>query len=228
MQVKDLITRLEKAGGQFVVPSIYRHPTFKRFFKKDSKKVVFDLEKTSSSIKDTMTYIENLGMKGEVILFVCSRKESLAFVENVAKSLSLPFVINRWIGGVLSNFSNIRSRVDRLLKLREEVQSNQKNLTKKQKVLRDREIARLEEKFSGIVNLKAKPAAVFILDVKKEVNAVNEANKVGVPVIGFSNANADLSLIQYPIVANINSREVVSTIMDLVLASYKKGVQSKK
>lgn len=143
-------------------------------------------------------------------------------VRKTAQDLSLPYMLNRWIGGTISNFSNIHGRVERMEHLRKEKEEGKwSDRTKKERVLMNRELAKLENRFAGITDMDELPAAIFVLDTRKEHIAVTEANGAGVPVIGFSNINADLNLVQHPIVANIQSRETVTYVLSLIERAYR-------
>ena len=138
-------------------------------------------------------------------------------------------MLNRWIGGTLSNFVNIKGRINKMLAMQKEKEEGAwTRYTKKEKVLLNRELAKLENRFTGIATLTELPQALFVLDTRKESIAVKEANNADIPVIGFSTANADVHCIQHPIIANIHSREAVTYILSLVEEAYKKGVNNKE
>ena len=223
----DIMNKMKEIGGHYAVTSRYCHPSLTSLvIAKKRERGVFDLEKTIEMMEGALAYIKEIGKKRKVILFVSSRQETLDLIEKTAIDLSLPYMVNRWIGGTLSNFKNIRSRVDRLEKLRKERDDGKwAKYTKKEKVLLNRELGKLESKFIGIKDMDVLPAAIFILDTKKEKIAVNEAHTANVPVIGFSNADADVNTIQYPIIANIYTRGAVEYILGLVADAYKQGVK---
>ena len=226
---EDIIKELERCGGQYAVANRYRHPSLAPLITSGRGRGVFDVRKVVDMLQSTLSFVETCGSKGQVILFVATRQETVDLVNRTAQNLSLPFMLHRWIGGTLSNYKNIFGRVERLQRLRKEKEDGAwATNTKKEKVLMNRELTKLESRFSGIVSLEELPAAVFILDTKKENNAVVEANSIGIPVIGLSNANADIGLIQHPIIANIQSREAVTYILGLVEEAYLSGVRKKK
>ena len=227
---KNLAQEIAKVGGQYAMTSRYRHPSVAPFIEgKGGGRNVFTVEKVAEVLQSTLSFVEECGEKGQIILFIATRQESVDLVRKTAEHLSLPYMLNRWIGGTLSNFKNIRGRVNKLDQLRKDKESGVwTKYTKKEKVLLNRELTKLENKFGGIFSLESPPNAVFILDTKKERIAVEEANGAEIPIIGFSSANADLHRIQYPIIANIHSRDAVAYILDLVEQSYQKGVAQKK
>ena len=229
-KTQEIKERIEQAGGRYVATSRYRHPSVSPFVLPGGKGFgLFDSEKMVETLLSSLSFIEQLGKKKDVILFVSSRRESVDLMEQIAKDLSLPYMLNRWIGGTLSNFRNIRGRVERMERLRKD-RDDEKWLkyTKKERVLLNRELAKLENRFSGIDVMDVPPAAVFVLDTKKDAITVEEANRAGIPVIGFSNADADMSVITHPIVANIRSRDTVSYILSLVKEAYEAGARGGK
>lgn len=227
---KEIMQAITKVGGQYAVTSRYRHPSAVSFVAESrGNRGVFDLDKTVEVLEKTLSFIEECGKKGYIILLVSSRQETVDLVKQTAQNLSLPYMLNRWIGGTLSNFKNIRGRTDKMGTMQQEKEEGAwTKYTKKEKVLLNRELAKLENRFTGIALLSELPQAVFVLDTRKEKIAVKEANSTGVPVIGFSNADADVNLIQYPIIANIHSRDAVGYVLGLVEEAYKEGVKNKE
>ncbi len=139
----------------------------------------------------------------------------------------MPYVAGRWLGGTLTNFPEIKKRIKRMLELTSDRDAGTlaKKYTKKERLLIDREIARLEENFSGIAGMEKIPDALLILDTRREFIAVAEAATLGIPVIGIMNSDCDLSLIQYPIVGNDATRESVTFFLDKVVEAYREGTK---
>ena len=227
---KDMAQEIVRVGGHYAVTNRYRHPSLSAFIEgKKGNRTVFDVEKTIGLLQETLAFIEECGRKGHIILFVSTRQETVDLVKQTAESLSLPYMLNRWIGGTLSNFANIKGRVKKMETMQKEKEGGGwTKYTKKEKVLLNRELAKLENRFTGITALHELPQAIFILDTRKEKIATKEANSMDIPVIGFSTANADLHRMQHPIIANIHSREAVVYIFGLVEEAYKRGVSNKE
>ena len=227
---KGVIRAITKVGGQYAVTSRYRHPSLIPFIAENRKnRGIFDLEKTVEVLEKTLLFIEECGKKGHIILFVSTRQETVDLVKQAAENLSLPHMLNRWIGGTLSNFKNIKGRVEKMKQMQQEKEEGKwTKYTKKEKVLLNRELAKLENRFTGIASLSELPQVVFVLDTRKEKIAVKEANNAEIPVIGLSNADADIKPVQYPIIANIYSRDAAAYILDLVEEAYRKGVKDKE
>ena len=230
VQSKNIAQEIERVGGHYAVTNRYRHPSLVSLIAgKKGNRAVFAVEKIAAMLEETLTFVEECGKKGYVILFVSTRQETVDLVKQTAENLSLPYMLNRWIGGTLSNFVNIKGRISKMTTMQKEKDSGAwTKYTKKEKVLLNRELTKLESRFTGIAALTELPQAIFVLDTRKEHIAVKEANGAEVPIIGFSTANADLHRIQHPIIANIHSREAVTYILGLVEAAYKKGVSNKE
>lgn len=219
-----------KVGGQYAITSRYRHPSLIPFIAENKKdRGIFNLEKTVEVMEKTLAFIEECGKKGHIILFVSTRQETVDLMEQTALNLSLPYMLNRWIGGTLSNFKNIKGRTEKMKRMQQEKEEGRwTKYTKKEKVLFNRELSKLENRFTGIVSLNELPQIIFVLDTRKEKIAMKEANNAGIPVIGFSNADADINLIQHPIIANIHSRDTVAYVLNLIEEAYKEGVKNKE
>lgn len=223
MSKNNTITEIEKRGGHFAMTNRHRHPSVLEFIaSKIGRKNVFDTDKISGLLDNALQFVSQLGEKKQTILFISSRQETLDILKDSIQTTKQPYMFNRWIGGTLSNFKNVKKRVDRMKKMRSDKDDGGwvKN-TKKEKVLLNRELSKLENKFLGISDMDKLPDAIFILDTKKESIAVEEAKTMGIPIIGFSNANANIKNIDYPIIANINSRETVEYIISLITEKLK-------
>ena len=195
----------------------------KYLFAKKNKVDIIDIEQTSMLLDEAATFMKSLGAKGKVVVFVGTKPESKVSTQTHAESLGMPYVITRWVGGILTNFGEIKKRLTRLEELRAARASGdlQKKYTKKELLLIVREIEKMESLFSGLVSLKGIPDALFIVDPKKEVNAVLEANRLGVPIIAIANTDCDISTIKYPIVANDSSRASIEFMVKHLTDAYK-------
>jgi small subunit ribosomal protein S2 len=221
---------LFKVGAHFGYNRTRRHPSTKKFiFGRKNNVEIFDLEKVQEQLEKTKDFVKSLARDGKTILFVSSKKESQSVIKDFALKIDVPFVSGRWIGGVLTNFPEIRKRVDRYQQLISEREKGElAKYTKKERLLIEREIIKLEEKFAGIVSLNRKPAAIFIVDPKKEKNALAEAFKEKVTIISLANSDCNISGIQYPIVANDSSIASVRFFVDQISKAYSEGKREKR
>ena len=224
MTTKEIQVLFE-VGAHFGYSRARRHPTASPFlFGTKDRSDIFDLEETSRRIENARTFASSLAQTGRTILFVGGKNEVISIVKDAAERIGAPYVAGRWIGGTLTNFKNIHKRVERLEKLTGERERGELDkYTKKERLMIDREIERLENRFGGLLSLNDLPAALFVVDTRHENHAVREANQLGIPVIGLSSSDCDFSMIQHPIPANDTSVRSVRLISTMVADAYAEG-----
>lgn len=220
-----LVEGLFTAGAHFGFIKSRRHPSTKPFIYGVKNKIeIFDLEKTSESLANALAFIEDLGSKGGKILFVSGKNEAKGSITATAESINMPYVAGRFIGGTLTNFPEIKKRVD---KLESWVSQKEKGelvkYTKKERLLIDREIDKLREFFFGLSVMKSLPQAVFVIDGKKESIAVKEAQKMNIPVIALCGTDNNLNDVEFPIPGNDASKTSIEFFLARVAESYKAG-----
>lgn len=220
---------LFKTGAHYGYSTSRRHPSMKPIvFGSKNNVEIIDLEKTLQYLEAALNYIRNLGKEGKQILFVGSKAEAKNATLKEASELSMPSVTERWIGGTLTNFNEIKKRIARLEKLEQEEEKGELNVyTKKEQLLFRREKEKLQKYFSGVRTLKEKPDALFVVDPKQEITAVNEAEKRNIPVIALMNIDCDLKDVDYPIPANDSSIRTIEYILEKVTRAYKEGTSDR-
>ena len=220
-----IIDALFSAGAHFGYRRSKRHPTSTPFiFGAKSGVEIFDLEKTKTALEKAEAFVKSLGAEAKTLLFVGGKNEAREAVKSGAGKLGMPAVFGRWVGGTLTNFANIRARVDKMLDLSAKREKGElAKYTKKERLLIDRDVIRLQELFGGLVPLKSAPAALFVIDPGKEHIAVTEARKEGVPVIALASSDCDLSRIEYVIPGNDASRTSIAYFVDRIVEAYKAG-----
>lgn len=220
-----IIDALFAVGAHFGYRRSKRHPTAAPFiFGAKSGVEIFDLEKTKPALEKAEEFVRNLARSGKTLLFVGGKNEARESVKNGATKLGMPAVFGRWVGGTLTNFANIRARIDKMLDLTSKREKGElAKYTKKERLLIDRDIARLEELFGGLVPLNGMPGAMFVIDPGKEYIAVTEAKKEGVPVISLASSDCDLSKVDYVIPGNDASRQSIAYFVDRIVAAYEAG-----
>ncbi|MDQ5968979.1 MAG: ribosomal protein [Patescibacteria group bacterium] len=221
----SVVDALFSVGAHFGFIKSRRHPSTKPFiFGVKNKIEIFDLEKTSQSLNKALEFVQDLGTRNAKILFVSGKNEAKASVTLVAESINMPYVAGRFIGGTLTNFPEIRKRVEKLESLVSQKEKGELvKYTKKERLLIDREIDKLREFFFGLSVMKNLPAALFVIDSKKESIAVKEAKMMGIPVISLSGTDNNLNEVDFPIPGNDASRTSIEFFLQKMAEAYKAG-----
>ncbi len=221
VSLKDLL----EAGAHFGHQSRRWNPKMKGYlFEVRDGIHIFDLAKTKEGLEKAIDFVKETTAKGEKIIFVGTKRQAQAIIKEEAKKASMPFVDLRWLGGTITNWGQIKKRIDRLLKMREEREKGEyKKYTKKEQLLLDREIDRLERKVGGLVDLEGLPEAIFVVDTKTEETAIREANQKGIKIVAIVDSNSDPDLIDYVIPANDDAVGTIKLIVSLIGEAAKKG-----
>jgi small subunit ribosomal protein S2 len=172
---------------------------------------IFDLNKTAEGLEEALKFVQSIVKNGGTVLFVGTKKQAQEIIKRDADSCGMPYVIERWFGGMLTNFETFLSLSKTLKDLKTKIEKND-FATKKQLVVAKKKEEKLETTLGGTTNLKKLPDALYVVDVTKEVNAVKEAKKLGIPVIGLVDTNADPTLVDYVIPANDDAVKSISLI----------------
>lgn len=220
------LKRLFDTGAHFAQVKSRRHPSMKPFLVgTKGRQEIIDLAKTSEQIEAAKSVLAAIAKEGKTVLFVGGKVEIAALVKKAAQEIGAPYVAARWLGGTISNWSEIKKRVDRLAELTEKSAAGTlvKQHTKLELVKIEREKKRLEDRLDGITTLAKRPDALLVVDTKHEKHAVKEANDAGIPIIAIMSSDCDLSDAAYPIVANDTSRETVRLILAELGEAFKKG-----
>ena len=209
-QLQDLL----EAGVHFGHQTRRWNPKMRRFiFAERSGIYIIDLQKTLHQLHEAQELLRAVVLKGEGVLFVCTKKQLKGILEAEAKRSGAFYVTERWLGGTLTNYQTIKKQIKRLKELEQGSADGEfANYTKKEQLLFDRERGKLDKNLAGIKNMGRLPGALFIVDSKKERIAVAEANKLGIPVVAIVDTNADPDLINIPIPGNDDAIRAVSLI----------------
>lgn len=225
---KSVVNALFSVGAHFGFVKSRRHSSARPFiFGSKNSIEIFDLEKTSKELEKALTFVEEKGKEGVMVLWVGSKSEAREAIKNAGKELEMPYVHGRWIGGTLSNFSEIKKRIARLEELTDEREKGGLNkYTKKERLLFDREIDKLFIYFGGLARLKALPKLLVVVDPKKEYIAVAEARKMRIPVVAIAGSDSNLYELDYAIPANDSSRQSIAFIIEALVKAYRKGLSA--
>lgn len=221
-----VIDKLFSVGAHFGYSPSRRHPSVSKYiFGAKGGVELFDLEQVAKLLADSLEFVAKLASERKVILFVGGKAEAREALKRAAERLNLPYSAGRWIGGSITNFGEIKRRLNRLdeLTLMRE-KGELAKFTKKERLLIDREIADLESMFGGLKGMTRNPDALFVIDPKQESGAVAEARQLNIPVIALMNSDCDRSLVTHPIPGNDAAREVIQYVLGEVVDTYEKAL----
>jgi len=178
---------------------------------------IIDLQKTSACIVEAYDAVRAVVKQGKTVLFVGTKKQAQQAIETEAKRCGMPYINNRWLGGMLTNFTTIKKSIATLKKIEKmEIDGTFESLTKKEVSLLTKQKIKLEKNLGGIKDMKDLPGALFIIDTKKEAIAVEEAKRLGIPVIAVVDTNCDPSDITYPIPGNDDAIRAISLFVEII------------
>ncbi len=222
------IEEMFNAGVHYGYGKSRRHPSVSSYiYATKNNGDIIDLEKTSTMLSEACEFVKSLGAQNKTILFVGTKPEAKELVKSTAESLSMPYVVERWIGGILSNFSEIKKRIAVLETYRKDNKEGElEKYTKKERSMMAKKMDKLTKYYSGLIGFKKAPDAIFIIDAKKEHIATTEARKGEVPIIALINSDSDIKHIKYPIVGNDASIPSIKLFTETIARAYKTGQSS--
>ncbi|MFM9001444.1 MAG: 30S ribosomal protein S2 [Opitutia bacterium] len=190
---------------------------------------IIDLEKTHACLAAAAGFVEEVAAKGKEVLFVATKPQAQEVVRQAAQSTGMPFAVNRWLGGTLTNFATIKKSLDKYRTyLRMEQDGSLAKMHKKEGAAVRREMARMQRNFEGLLEYHDLPAAVIVIDTKLEEIAVNEANRLGIPVVGLCDSNSDPTLLQFPIPGNDDAAKAIRLVVETLTQAVQAGVSRRK
>lgn len=226
IKLKDLL----EAGCHFGHQTSRWNPKMKPYiFTARDKIHIFDLVKTKEGLEVAYDFIKKLVADGGKIVFVGTKRQAKEIVKETAIKVGMPYSSEHWIGGTITNWDQIKKNIDKLADLKKKKESGElKEFTKKENLLIDREIAKLENHFGGISTLEHIPEALFVVDVKKELGAVKEAKARGIKVIGLVDTNSNPDLVDFVIPANDDAVKSVQLILNVIEEAVEAGKKEMK
>ena len=190
---------------------------------------IIDLHKTAVKIDEAADALKQIAKSGKKILFVATKKQTKEVIAEKATSINMPYVIERWPGGMLTNFPTIRKAVKKMANIDKLMQDGTyANLSKRELLQITRQRAKLEKNLGSIADLTRLPSALFVVDVLKEQIAVREANRLGIPVFGIVDTNSDPNNIDFVIPANDDAKDSVEVILNACCAAIAEGIEERK
>ena len=213
VELEDLI----KAGAHFGHPTSRWNPNFKPFLVTKRNGVhIIDLKKTSRCLERSGKEISRIVRQGGHLLFVGTKKQAKDVVQQAADKCGMYYIVERWLGGTLTNYATIKRSIKRLSQLEKESSAIYQNLTKKERTMLSRERVKLADLHRGIKDMKHLPSAIFFVDGIHEKIAIAEAKTLGIPVFGIVDSNTDPRNIDYPIPANDDSMKSIGLIVNYI------------
>ena len=190
---------------------------------------IIDLHKTAVKIDEAADALKQIAKSGKKILFVATKKQTKEVIAEKAKSINMPYVIERWPGGMLTNFPTIRKAVKKMANIDKLMaDGTYANLSKRELLQITRQRAKLEKNLGSIADLTRLPSALFVVDVLKEQIAVREANRLGIPVFGIVDTNSDPNNIDFVIPANDDAKDSVEVILNACCSAIAEGIEERK
>jgi len=190
---------------------------------------IIDLNKTLVCLEEASNAIKHIVRSGKKVMFVATKKQAKDLIAEEAKRLNMPYVTERWLGGMLTNFATIRkslkkmSSIDKMMK-----EDSYKNLAKKERLMITRQREKLEKVLGGISDLTRLPAALFVVDIKREHIAISEAQKLGIPVFALVDTNSNPNEVDFPIPANDDAYKSISLLIKAFGAAIEEGLSERK
>lgn len=188
---------------------------------------VINLEKTYEKLQEACEFVKKITESGGIMIFLGSKKQAKAIVQEEAIRCGAKYIVERWIGGLLTNWEQTSKNIKKLSDLKQKKEAGEfKDRTKKENLLIDREIAKLERLYGGLEGIAKLPDAIYIVDVRKEESAAREAVKKEVPVVAIADTNVNLDLVSYPIPGNDDAIKAIKIITVAIADAYLEGKKS--
>jgi len=190
---------------------------------------IIDLHKTMAKLEEASSVAKQIAKSGRKILFVATKKQAKEIVAEKVSNINMPYVTERWPGGLLTNFPTIRKAVKKMTSIDQMLNDGTfDNLSKRERLQINRQRAKLEKNLGSISDLNRLPAAIFVVDISKEHIAVREARRLGIPIIAMVDTNSDPNLVDFPIPANDDASNSIALIVDTIIDAIKEGFEERK
>lgn len=216
---------LLEAGCHFGHKAERWHPKAKEFIYGEKDDVhIIDLVKTKAGLEKAVDFVRETAKAGGTILFVGTKRQARGIVKELAESAKAPYLVERWIGGFLTNWDEVHKNIQKINRMADDQKTGGwKKFPKHEQTKMARYLARLKIFYGGVLELTAPPSAVFVVDVRKEIAAIREALRREIPIIGIVDTNADPSAIDYVIAANDDAVGSIEYITRIIATAYKEG-----
>ena len=230
MENKEQIQQLLEAGVHFGHLTRKWNPNMAPYIYMERNGThIIDLYKTQAKMNEASEALKKIAASGRKILFVATKKQAKEIVSELATSVNMPFITERWPGGMLTNFVTIRKAIKKMQNIdKMKADGTFLSLSKRERLQIDRQREKLQKNLGSIADMNRIPAAVFIVDIMREHIAVDESRKLGIPLFGMVDTNSNPQLLDYPIPANDDASKSIAKVMEFVIASIKDGLDHRK
>ena len=230
MENKEQIQQLLEAGVHFGHLTRKWNPNMAPYIYMERNGThIIDLYKTQAKMNEASEALKKIAASGRKILFVATKKRAKEIVSELATSVNMPFITERWPGGMLTNFVTIRKAIKKMQNIdKMKADGTFLSLSKRERLQIDRQREKLQKNLGSIADMNRIPAAVFIVDIMREHIAVDESRKLGIPLFGMVDTNSNPQLLDYPIPANDDASKSIAKVMEFVIASIKDGLDHRK
>lgn len=190
---------------------------------------IIDINRTIDCMDRAANAMRQIAKSGRKVMFVATKKQARDIVATAARSVGMPYVTDRWLGGMMTNFATIRRSVKKMNTIERMLQDGTvQNMTKKERLMMNRELAKLDKVLGGISNLNRLPAAIFVVDIHHEHIAVAEAHKLGIRTFGIVDTNSDPNQVDFPIPGNDDASKSVAIITEYMVEAIREGLEERK
>lgn len=222
--LKDDFSKMYECGVHIGHRTQKWNPKMKKYIHGEKNGIhVIDLEKTEDCLKKAMEFLNKLSVEGKTVLFVSTKPQSIKLLEGTAIDVHMPYVVNRWISGLLTNFDTLKTRIKYFVNLKEQDSSGElEKYTKKEASNLRKQIEKLETTLGGVQTLTRLPDAVFVVDAVRDSVVVKEALKLKIPLVSIVDTNADPTKITYPIPANDDAVKSLTYVLGKIKEAFKK------
>lgn len=226
---KTSIAEMLEAGVHFGHQPSRWHPNMKPFvFTVRNGVHIIDLERTKEQLERAFGFLEDQAKKGKNVLFVGTKRQSKDIVRKKAQEAGVPFLVERWVGGFLTNFNTVSKSIDRLRQLKKQRDTGElKKYTKKEQLNFEREIEKLESIFGGVEEMRKAPEVVVIMSAREEKTALREAKRMGIPIVAVCDTNVNPEGITHPIAANDDAIKAIEFIAGYLCGAAASGSAQK-
>ena len=222
------LQELLEAGVHFGHQVRRGHPRMKPYIFGAREDVhIIDLTKSEQFLKEACEFVHELGKMGKVLLFVGTKKQARPIVEELAKKIEAPYMIQRWMGGFLTNYEQMQKNIKILKEFKAQKEKGElSKYTKKEQLLLDRKMEKLDRDFAGVMDLSGVPDAIFVTDAVSENIAIREANRLNIKVVALADSNCDPTQIDYPIPGNDDAIKSITILVEAIASAYGDGKKS--